>query len=66
MPLPVLPSPLAMIGPTTPAVKLKGSRSLLTSTWGSVENQGNNGIDYRGLGDVKEHGLFWNESTHFS
>jgi hypothetical protein len=28
--------------------------------------QGNNGTNYRSLGDVKEHGLFWNESTRFS
>jgi hypothetical protein len=37
MPLPVLASPLAMIGPTTPATKLKGSSSLLTSSRGYVE-----------------------------
>jgi hypothetical protein len=37
MPLLVLASPLAMIRPTTPATKLKGSTSLLTSTWGYVE-----------------------------
>jgi hypothetical protein len=37
MPLPVLASPLAMIGPTTPATKLKGSASLLTSARGYVE-----------------------------
>jgi hypothetical protein len=30
MPLPVLASPLAIIGPTTPTAKLKGSSSLLT------------------------------------
>jgi hypothetical protein len=37
MPLPVLASPLAMIRPTTPASKLKGSTSLLTSARGYVE-----------------------------
>ena len=37
MPLPVLVIPLAMIEPTTPAKKLKGSVSLLTSTRGYVE-----------------------------
>ena len=37
MPLPILSSPLAMIGPTTPAAKLKGSSSLLTSVKGYVE-----------------------------
>jgi hypothetical protein len=37
MPLLVLASPLAMIGPTTPATKLKGSTSLLTSSRGYVE-----------------------------
>jgi hypothetical protein len=37
MPLPVLASPLAMIGPTTPVEKLKGSTSLLTSSRGYVE-----------------------------
>jgi hypothetical protein len=37
MPLPVLASPLAMIGPTTPAVKLKGYSSLLISSRGYVE-----------------------------
>jgi hypothetical protein len=38
MPLPVLSSPLAIIGPTTPAKKLKGYASLLTSTTRYVEN----------------------------
>jgi hypothetical protein len=38
MPLLVLSSPLALIGPTTPAAKLRGSTSLLTSTQGYVEN----------------------------
>jgi hypothetical protein len=37
MPLPILASPLAIIGPTTPATKLKVSASLLTSTRGYVE-----------------------------
>jgi hypothetical protein len=37
MPLPVLASPLAIIGPTTPATKLKGSASLLTLARGYVE-----------------------------
>jgi hypothetical protein len=37
MPLRVLASPLAMIGPTTPATKLKGSEILLTSSRGYVE-----------------------------
>jgi hypothetical protein len=32
MPLPLLASPLAIVGPTTPVAKLKGSSSLLTST----------------------------------
>jgi hypothetical protein len=38
MPLPVLASPLTIIGPTTPATKLKGSVSLLTSARGYVED----------------------------
>jgi hypothetical protein len=38
MPLPVLSSPLEMIGPTIPAEKLKGSKILLTSAQGYVEN----------------------------
>jgi hypothetical protein len=33
----VLASPFAIIGPTTPAAKLKGSSSLLTSSSGYVE-----------------------------
>jgi hypothetical protein len=37
MPLLVLVSPLEIIGPTTPAAKLKGSSSLLTSAKGYVE-----------------------------
>jgi hypothetical protein len=37
MPLLVLASPLSMTGPTTPATKLKGSVSLLTSVRGHVE-----------------------------
>jgi hypothetical protein len=37
MPLPVLVNPLEIIGPTTPATKLKGSSSLLTSAKGYVE-----------------------------
>ena len=37
MHLSVLASPLAMIGPTTPAAKLKGYSSLLTSSRGYVE-----------------------------
>jgi hypothetical protein len=37
MHLPVLASPLAIIGPTTPTTKLKGSSSLLTSARGYVE-----------------------------
>jgi hypothetical protein len=37
MPLPVLVNPLEIIGPTTPAAKLKGSSSLLTSAKGYVE-----------------------------
>jgi hypothetical protein len=37
IPLPVFASPLAMIEPTTPATKSKGSASLLTSTRGYVE-----------------------------
>jgi hypothetical protein len=36
--LPLLASPLAIVGPTTPATKLKGSSSLLTSTRSYVEN----------------------------
>jgi hypothetical protein len=38
MPLPVLSSPLVMIRLATPAKKLKGSSSLLTSSRGYVEN----------------------------
>jgi hypothetical protein len=37
MPLPLLSSPLAIVGPTTPAAKLKGSSSLLTSGRSYVE-----------------------------
>jgi hypothetical protein len=37
MPLPLFATPLAMIGPTAPATKLKGSTSLLTSARGYVE-----------------------------
>jgi hypothetical protein len=37
IPLPVLASPLVMIDPITPATKLKGSTSLLTSTRGYVD-----------------------------
>jgi hypothetical protein len=37
MPLPILSSPFTMIGPTTPATKLKGSLSLLTSSRCYVE-----------------------------
>jgi hypothetical protein len=37
MPLPLFVTPLAMIGPTTPTEKLKGSASLLTSARGYVE-----------------------------
>jgi hypothetical protein len=37
MPLPFLASPLTIIGPTTPAAKLKGSSSLLTSARSYVE-----------------------------
>jgi hypothetical protein len=38
MPLPLLIIPLAIIGPTTPAAKLKGSSRLLTSSRSYVEN----------------------------
>jgi hypothetical protein len=38
MHIPILASPLAMIEPTTLAMKLKGSTSLLTSVKGYVEN----------------------------
>jgi hypothetical protein len=38
IPLPMLAIPLAMIEPTTPTKKLKGSASLLTSSRGYVEN----------------------------
>jgi hypothetical protein len=37
MPLPLLASPLSIVRPITPTVKLKGSSSLLTSTKGYVE-----------------------------
>jgi hypothetical protein len=37
IPLPIHASPLAIIGPTTPATKLKRSASLLTSAGGYVE-----------------------------
>ena len=37
MPLPMFATPLAMIRPTAPTTKLKGSTSLLTSTRGYVE-----------------------------
>jgi hypothetical protein len=37
MPLPLLSSPLAIIGPTMPTAKLKGSSSLLTSSRSYVE-----------------------------
>jgi hypothetical protein len=38
MPLPLLSIPLEIVGPSTPAAKLKGSSSLLTSTNIYVEN----------------------------
>jgi hypothetical protein len=38
IPLPALASPLAMIGPTIPAAKLKGYLNLFTSMRGYVEN----------------------------
>jgi hypothetical protein len=37
MPLPILASPLSMIKPTTPTIKLKGSSSLLTTVRSYVE-----------------------------
>jgi hypothetical protein len=37
MPLPLLSSPLSIVRPTTPIVKLKGSSSLLTSARSYVE-----------------------------
>jgi hypothetical protein len=37
MPLPILVSPLTMIKPTTPGIKLKGSSSLLTTVQNYVE-----------------------------
>jgi len=37
MPLPLFATPLAMIGPTAPATKLKGLASLLTSSRGYAE-----------------------------
>jgi hypothetical protein len=37
MPLPLLSSPLSIVRPTTPVVKLKGSSSLLTSSRSYVE-----------------------------
>jgi hypothetical protein len=45
MPLPVLASPLAMIEPTTPATKLKGSASLLTSAQCYVEKNIKKGME---------------------
>jgi hypothetical protein len=38
MPLPLLASPLTIVRPTTPATKIKGSSSLLTSVRNYVEN----------------------------
>ena len=38
MPLPLLSIPLTIVGPTTPAAKLKGSSSLLMSARSYVEN----------------------------
>jgi hypothetical protein len=38
IPLPLLASPLEIVEPTMPAVKIKGSSSLLTSTISYVEN----------------------------
>jgi hypothetical protein len=38
MPLPLFATPLAMVRPTTPTQKLKGSEILLTSAQGYVEN----------------------------
>jgi hypothetical protein len=38
MPLPILASPLSMIKPTTPAIKLKGYPSLLIAVRSYVEN----------------------------
>jgi hypothetical protein len=37
MPLPILESPLSMVKPTTPTIKLKGSSSLLTKVQSYVE-----------------------------
>jgi hypothetical protein len=37
MPLPILPSPLSMVKPAKPAIKLKGSSSLLTTVQSYVE-----------------------------
>ena len=37
MPLPILASPLTMIKPTTPGIKLKGSSSLLIAVQNCVE-----------------------------
>jgi hypothetical protein len=37
MPLPILASPLSMVKPTTPAIKLKGSSSLLTTVRSYIE-----------------------------
>jgi hypothetical protein len=37
MPLPILSSPLTMVKPTTPDIKLKGSSSLLTTVRSCVD-----------------------------
>ena len=37
MPLPILSSPLTMVKPTTPSIKLKGSSSFLTVVLSYVE-----------------------------
>jgi hypothetical protein len=38
MPFPILASPLSMVKPTTPTIKLKGSSSILIVVWSYVEN----------------------------
>jgi hypothetical protein len=38
IPLPILASPLSMVKPTTPTIRLKGSSNLLIAVWSYVEN----------------------------
>ena len=68
MPLPMFATPLAMIWPTTPGGKVKSIRnpSHISPRLCGKKYKQKNGINNRGLGDVKEYCLFWNKSACFS